>query len=613
VRAQAQPPWLPTDPDPPGRAAVVEHLVELLGAPQAAVSLVAAPGSGGTTVAGAVAARAARRLPVCAARLAGCSDLPQIFHAIGYAIAAPFPRDQAAVCEALAAAGPVLLILDDADVPGTEAAVERLAAVAPDARFLAVGRSPAFPEKAVRLPPLLESGATDLDPAALPDPADLAAGNLVLRQLAEERPIDPADPWSCLDALPETADLLAALPAGIPGLPPRAIPQALLLPGSPDRCALRRCVVEALLARRQRDPADLAMALLPRCGHLLRVAEEPARAQVSDPADLAAITFLVRHHPDRAEATRARAAWSRFLVVAGQASAAHVWQSAAEHTSPGGRLESILAWAEGDALLSEGELDAALVAYEFAVAQLRRRGEARLLASVHLRCADLLQGRALYAAAEEHAQAAEELYASLPEPLGQRLSQRSLAALRLAQGRADDAAAALDPRPPDPGREGGIQPCSVLLTRAALALQRGDLAEAEARLGQARGANPTHPHLRGLLERLAGEIDLRQRRPDAAQVHLDRAVGWFEQAGDRAALGRALRLLGDVAALAGRPVLADERYLRATREQVRAGDMQGLARTLEHRALLDRDQGSSAVADELLELRAQVLGLSPPG
>lgn len=605
----AQHPWLPLDPDPAGRIAVVEHVCKLLEQPQAMVSLVAGPGVGATTVLGAVAERSAPRMAICAARLAGCSDLPGIFHTIGFALAAPFPRDQASVCETLAAAGPILLILDDADVPGAEAAVERLAAVAPEARFLAAGRTPVFTERVVQLPPLLGTDASEIDPG-LPASAP-AAGNLVLRQFAPPSSGGGTDRWAFLDELPESVDLLAAFPAGIPGLPPRSVPSGLLLPSSPDRCVLRHCVAEELTLRRPREPADLAMALLPRAGHLLRVAEQPSRAVPIDPADLAVVAFLAQHHPDRAEASRARAAWSRHLVASGQASAARVWQSAAEHTSPGGRWESLLAWAEGDALLADGEVDAALVAYEFAVAQLRRQGDARLLASVHLRCADLLQGRGLLGPAEEHAQAAAELYAQLEEPLGQHQSQRTMAALRLAQGRVEEAEALL--LPPGAQREPGQQPGSTLLTAAALALHRGEVAEAGERLAEVRDTIPSHPLLRGLLERLEGELALRRDQPERAGPHLERAVTWFSQAGDRAALGHALRLLGDTSALAGDPARADERYQRATLEQVRAGDMRGLARTLEHRVMLEREQGSPEVAAELEEIRVQVAGLCGRG
>jgi tetratricopeptide (TPR) repeat protein len=602
VRIHAQPPWLPLDPDPAGRAAVVEHICKLLEQPQAMVSLLASPGVGATAVLGAVAQRCTPRLAVCAARLAGCADLPGIFHAIGFALAAPFPRDQASVCEALAAAGPILLILDDADVPGAESAVERLAAVAPEARFLAAGRAPVFSERVVQLPPLLGTDASELDPA-LPATAGraAAAGNLVLRQVG--RVVGTEDPWAFLDDLPESADLLAAFPAGIPGLPPRALPPALLLPTSPDRCALRRCVAEALRVRRPREPADLALALVPRVGHLLRVAEEPSRATPIDPADLAVVAFVAQHHPDPAEATRARAAWSRHLVASGQASAARVWQSAADRT----RGDCLLAWAEGDALLADGEIDGAMVAWEFAVAQLRRQGDARLLAAVHLRCADLLLGRGALDPAEEHAQAAAEWYVRLEEPLGLAQARRTQAAVRLAQGRAGDAVELLGG--PAEGWAPGQQPASGVLTAAAVALHSGDLPGAGEHLAEARQAGPVHPLLRGLLERLEGELALRHDQPDRAGPHLERAVSWFSQGSDRAALGRALRLLGDAAALAGDPAGADERYQRATREQVRAGDMRGLTRTLEHRVLLEREQGSPEVAAELEELMSQVEAL----
>ncbi len=613
MRAYTTPPWLPLDPDPPGRAAVVEHICVMLASPWAMVSLVAEPGVGATTVTGAVATRMARRLPVCAVRLAGLETLPELFHAIGRALGSPFPRDQAAVCEALREAGPTLLVLDDADREGTATVVDRLAAVAPEARFLAVGREAVLEDKAVRLPPLLDTEDSQLDPA-LPasDAAKLASGNLVLRHLDPsigER--ESEDPWSFLDSLPDSAGLLAAFPAGIPGRPPRGIPPSLLLPSGPARCTLRRCVAEALMQRRQPSPQDLAMALLTRCGQLLRVAEEPAGATPPAPADLVVVRFLAEHHPDPGEAARASAAWSRFLVAAGQASAARVWQSADGGTPRGSRFEALLAWAEGDACLSDGDLDAAQVAYEFAATQLRRDGDARLLASLHLRCADLLLGRQEGEGAREHAQAAMDLFTGLEDPLGQALCLRAQAAVALTEGQPDDAAGLLERAEFTAGTRAsdGPLPASIHLVRAALELHRGRPPRASQHLEKAREALDPHPQQRGVLDRLRAEVALRQDDSGEAERRLEQAAASFGEAGDRTALGIALRLLGDVAALSGRHHLADERYQRATREQVRAGDMAGLARTMEHRAALEREAGSEAAAEELDQLRRELLSL----
>ncbi len=618
MRAYSPPPWLPMDPDPPGRAAVVEHICVLLAEPWAMVSLVAEPGSGATTVTGAVATRMTRRLPVCAVRLAGFTTLPQLFHAVGHALGSPFPRDQAAVCEALREAGPTLLVLDDADQEGTATVVERLAAVAPEARFMAVGRTAVLDERVVRVPPLLDTEGSQLDPALpLSDAARLASANLVLRHLdpSLRGDIDAEDPWAFLDALPDSVDLLAAFPAGIPGGRPQDIPLALMLPSGPSRCVLRRCVAEALVERRGRSEHDLAMALLTRCGKLLRVAEQPSRAIPPLPADLVAVRFLAEHHPDPGEAARASAAWSRFLVVAGQASAARVWQNADTRIPRGSRFEALIAWAEGDATLADGDIDAAHVAYEFAATQLRRDGDARLLAGLHLRCADLLLARGVLGAAKEHAQAASELFDGLNDPLGLALCRRALAGASMATGDTTEAGALLDQARLSLGAPGGDPPlpCSLYLAYGALELLRGEPDQAGAWLRRAREAVDTNPQLRGVLDRLRAEVAVRRDDLDEAERRLDQAAASFGETGDRTALGVAMRLLGDVAALAGRPRQANEHYQRATREQVRAGDMTGLARTMEHRAALERELGSDAVADELDQLRRELLSLPPPG
>jgi tetratricopeptide (TPR) repeat protein len=613
MRTYTTPPWLPVEPDPPGRTALVEHTCALLSAPQAMVSLVGDPGTGVTTVAGAVAARMSRRLPVCSLRLAGLDSLPRLFHAIGHALGAPFPRDQAAVCDALREAGPTLLVLDDADQAEIEIVVERLAAVALEARFLAAGREPVFPERIVRLPPLLGTEGDWLDPSLAsesgPGPT---AGNLVLRELCD----DPhaADPWSMLDDLPDGADLLAAFPAGVPGQRPKGLPQALLLPSPAGQVIMRRCVAERLAERRQPGEHDLSLALLPRCGHLLRIAEQPALATPPHAADLVVLEFLAHHHPDPGEAARASAAWSRFVVAAGQASAARVWRQADARIPRGGRFEALLAWAEGDALLADGLVDEALVAFEFAARQLRRGGDVRQLAALHLRCAEQLQARSANEAAEEHAQSAAELYQAQGDLFGQAMVLRSLASVSIQGRRPDPARAQLDQAEALAERAGlDPLPAPLTITRMALALLEGDETLAEELLRRARVAPGADLLQRGCLERLHGELCMRRGEQDEAQHHLEQAAECFGRAGARAAVGITLRLLGDCAALGGQPRRSEEYYLRATREQVRAGALAGLTRTLEHRAALEREHGGAEVAERLDTLREELHKLLESG
>jgi tetratricopeptide (TPR) repeat protein len=613
MRTYTTPPWLPVEPDPPGRTAVAEHTCALLSAPQAMVSLVGAPGTGTTTVAGAVAARMSRRLPVCSLRLAGLAGLPRLFHAIGHALGAPFPRDQAAVCDALREAGPTLLVLDDADQDELEIVIERLAAVALEARFLAAGREPVFPERVVRLSPLLGSAGSQLDPSlaseAGPGPA---AGNLLLERLLDDPSV--ADPWALLDDLPDGADLLAAFPAGVPGGRPKGLPQALLLPSPSGHVIMRRCVAEALTERRERSEHDLALALLPRCGQLLRVAEQPALATPPHPADLVVLEFLARHHPDPGEAARAWAAWSRFIVAAGQGSAARVWRQADARIPRGGRFEALLAWAEGDALLADGSIDEALVAFEFAASQLRRVGDVRQLAAVHLRCADLLQARAAPVAAEEHALAAAELYENQGDLVGQAMVLRSRASAHIAAGRHRAAVELLDQAEGLVERAGVSPiPAPLIITRLAAALLAGELEDAEELLRQARVHPGSDLLQRGTLERLHGELSMRMGEQEEARHHLEQALEWFGRAGARAAAGATQRLLGDCAALDGKPRQSEEYYQRATREQVRAGALVGLARTLEHRAALEREHGGTEVADRLDVLREELYTLLESG
>ena len=75
----------------------------------------------------------------------------------------------------------------------------------------------------------------------------------------------------------------------------------------------------------------------------------------------------------------------------GKASTARVWQDPIRPVADGGRAEALLAWAEGDALLADGEVRAAQVAYEFAATQLRKELDSSLLATLYRRCAEKLE------------------------------------------------------------------------------------------------------------------------------------------------------------------------------------------------------------------------------
>ena len=614
MEAFQPPPWLPIDPEPPGRTALVVSLCTVLSKPGALVSLVAGPGTGATTAAGAVATRMARRLPVCVARLAGGADVAHIFHTIGHALGSPFPRDQSAVCEALSEAGPILLVLDDADAPGTETVVERLSAVAPEARFLAVGRRAVLMEHVVSMPALDDgqalARARDIDAGAEPPPA-----NLVLARLRRGCGPSGEDPWGFLVELPPAADLLAAFMGGVPGAAPVGVPGDLLLFQSAGRVAMRRSVAEALRARRPRSDAELAEDLHPRCAALLRVAEEPSLIGKPDPRDMPLLRHLAAHHPDTDVASRAAAAWSRFQVAAGHTSTARVWRSRERSDFDSGLPAARLAWAEGDALLSDGEQGEALVAYEIAATQLRRERATALLGGLHRRCADRLLGREELAAAEEHLEEALAITRSLGDSLGLALSLRSLACLRIAQGVEQEAEQELDRACEllTPLEHQGVLPSSLRLARAELALVQGRPDAAEVELQQALLNGSPQPLEQADHARLLADLALRRGQLEVAEQQVERALSFYGQAGERACLAAAHRLLGDVAALRGQPLLADARYQRATREHVRAADMRGLARTLAHRATLERELGDGQVADDLDRLLRAVESLLGPG
>ncbi len=585
----------------------MEELCSVLETPGVVVSLEGAPGSGVSTVLGAVATRMGESMPVRVLRLAGSLDTLHFFHMVGWTIGAPFPGDQSSVGETLAELGEVLLLLDDADRPDTASVVERLSAVAPRARFLAAGRWAPVPGPNFQLSPLPDNVIAVICPNCAPS---LLQGNPLLALLVQECRAPPSNPWAILQNIPRQVDILAACPAGVPGSAPPGLPPQLLLSTDAHFTVLRRAVAESLANLRTPSPRAIARSLHSRCTSILSLGTGASLDSVPDPRVLPVLDHIGTHHPDPWEAARATAALARIRIAAGQAAAARVWRQAAENrpSDGSGREQALLAWAEGDALLADGETREALVAWEIAATQLRRARAAPVLASLHRRCGDLLTGRGLLQTALERYREAADLHRKLGDTLGLASALRGEAEVLLSQHNGVEAerllilASAILDAMED---QGPVMAC-VLLARARLEMERGELDKAETFLDEAAATVHNLPLLRANFLLMQAVLQLRRGNPQSARPHLLKAAEIFSRMGQRDSAAYAVRLLGDTAALMGDPDLANSFYERATREQVRAGDLLGLGRTLSHRRVLEQEMGDPETAILLRRLADEV-------
>lgn len=584
------------------------QLCEVLRPPGGIATLESGPGMGATTVAGAVASRLSTEFYVFATRLAGAIDAPHAVHMLGRRTGTPIPGDLAAVGESLAEHSPGLVLLDDADHPDLPALLERLNGLSPETRFLLVRRPPTpalghppSPGHVFSLPALPTRAMEEIAPAT-PDPA-VWGGSPQLAVLCKVFDVLPTDLGALLDRLPAVVLVAACYPGGIPVPRPAGLPQALLLPSDAEHLVLRRAVADILLGRRPIRPSDAAATLAPSCEGLLELAEGGEVLQAPDPRDMAVLHRLAVDHADPVVRARAAASLARCRIAAGQATLGRVWFHAPEGrpdvASP--LVQALLAWAEGDALLADGEVREARVSWEAAATQLRKARAPDLLARLHRRAGSGLLARRHITAARDHFKEGLVLARQVTDPTAEGTCLAGLAETSLADGQPGPAMEHLSKGATSAGAgPDGAPPFPFALANAVEAMQAHRWDDARRHLDDARRRRPASLIGNACLAHREGDLALRTL--DAARA-LDRyreAARGFASLGERVLLAAALRGQAAAAAIDGDPSQSLALFDRAIRECTRAGDLRGLSRTLRQRARLEAFLGETAFQEEII-------------
>jgi tetratricopeptide (TPR) repeat protein len=594
------PAWLPLRPDLPGRAPeIAEGRARL--EREGSLTISGAPGIGKTSLAGAIVAIQGRTL--VAVSLLGCEDAADAVRALGEAVGIRPVGDEGALYDAMRAFGPVDLVVDDI---GNEAVLEplqRAAATAADARLVLVSEAPL--PGALVLGGLPDALLAPFAPDA--DPADFG-GNPLLARLSGALSAPVAEALARLGAI---ADLLAAFPVGFVGGSGGlggSLPAVATVPDA-DRVVLRRGIAAHLTPLADANAAAMA---LPAVENLLALARGAHLPMLPDPRDLLLLRRLAHLVPSRADACRCLAAAARLAAAAGQVQVARAL--VADPLREGGAPADVatLLWADGDALLAAGEVEDALGRYADASALFRRARDPQRAATLHRRVADRLAARGQLPQAESHYRQARQLYRMEDDAIGLAATLRGAADLAVGAGEWVTAGTLHEQVAATVDRAGGaaLERANLRLGEATLAIARGEYSRAE-RLLHALGvlAND-QPLLRANVARRRADLLLRRGDHEGAAAAARQAGTLYATLGEAPANAACARLLGDIAAAAGRLEEARGTYRQALRLQVRIQDLRGLLRTLEHAAVVEEALGRLDEARKLREQRAAVMAVA---
>ena len=589
---------------------MLEQALKALSAPSAQLALVADAGVGGTTLLGAIAQRLFGKRRTVVARLAGCPDSSSVLHTIGAALGSPMPGDHAAVGAAIAALGPVCVLLDDADVPGVGAVVDQLAAIAPQASFVALGRSAPIDAQSLRIDPLPRKLISEIFPEA--DQSQVK-GRPLLGFLTQQG-APSRDVWSILDLLTTESRAIANFPAGLPGPPPPGLANYLCLPSATARVILRRSVADAIAERAPLTISESCAQITSRCAGLFGIGEGRTISSAPNPADLHMLRTAAENHPEKVLGARAAAAYIRLKAAVGQGATARSWLARMQSDrfdTPETRAR--VSWAEADTLLEVGEIRPALVAFEIARSNLRRAKRPDLLAHLSRRTGDRMVSRGEYEAASAPYREARQLFHHLQdqEGLANAISGTAAAAIGLgetvaAEALLDQASQLYDQHEVVPG---GADRATLYCGKAALFLSRRELASAKEVLEQAAHTTVPGSLNAANVARRASELACQEQRYADAVTLVEEALRTYARTGQRAAVACSLRLRGDIAAAQGQLARACRMYRRAVHAHVRAGDLRGLIRVLRHHEALERASGDARLARYLSDLRLEVEAL----
>jgi tetratricopeptide (TPR) repeat protein len=597
------PPWCAPPPDPIERPALLDAAVAA--ALDGPVTLTGAGGVGTTSFAGMVVDALARRGAVgrvAAVAVDATTERPDVVLALGIALRATLPGDEASLIDALRRGPPLAVLLDDADLAPD--AVRHVVGLTPSVIWVATGRGPVI-GTTLDVPPFSAEALAPLCPPGRRPEA--YHGRPLLPALAPG--LDPESDWSAslIDAWPALR-LLADLPMGrgpADGpLPPaavrdvrgrprprRAFREAIGLSPTPSPSSLLR-VVEQDADRLHRLACDLAVDAAIEDLRLLRTAAHV----IEDPRVAAlAAAAAARMHIRYFQASEA------LDLVRGRLRAGGV----------GPMARGLLRWLEGDALLTQGSTDLAEEAHTAAEAALRVEGGAGARIALARRCADEWAARGSPERARAWLAIAREALGQHPDAKGLsdilriRANLAAQAGELVGAGSLYDEALATLAGHPDADRERAF----IRVGQAAIAMARGQWEDARQAVARAADETRGHPLAEAAVAWRRTELAARRGALDDAYEALANAVEAFRAAGALRGLLACARMEGDLAALAGDHLAAVAAWRHGVTLAVRTRSLPAMHRLLQRLHALEREGAAGPHVDELAANLADVAAL----
>lgn len=520
---------------------------------------------------------------VVAVRLNGCQDGPDVIRAIGFALHLPRPGHTQALGAELASRHDLLLVLEGAEAPEALQVVNVLTGLAPHVRVILGG---------------------DVEDSSIPR---LEEAGAALRLPSPPRPEDHPE-------LTPTLQALAWMPSGTSRMGLPSFPDWASLPMGPQVACLLPEIRAHVLAGDPPDARTAAKRLLPCAEPLLSLATGGSLHRLPTHQDLLLCRFLAKHLDWSADSCAMAASAARLVAATGQLQTGRsILQEARErHGDADDRARALLCWAEGDLLLAGGMYGESIEPHEDALEGLTQEPALRLILLRRLADSLAVQGRT--EAANGRYRAARSLARSEVDNLSLGAILRGTADLAVASAEVlgadalyDQAKTLLDSHPRARGEQANLA-----LGRASLALSRGQFAQAESSLLEAKTHANTSPLLVASLQQREGELNLRRGALPAAERLLLQAASTLLQTGQPAAAARTLRTLGDVAAIGGHYLAASDLYVRSIADSARSGDLASALRTLGHLVALERLGSDTDRVRSLEKMQEDLLHFAGP-
>jgi len=477
--------------------------------------------------------------------LGPCRTVSDAVFVIGHELNCEVPGRSTCVAEALAALGPMHLVID--------------------ARF-------ASAELAV----------------ALHGTVSLLASQLTW-WVAVHRPVDLPNHIACPETAPEVGDARVVnldVAAWLPGSPRSAttVPEAFRLPDT-ERVLLRADLAERIRIESLRSPAALADGLIHTHAELFTLATGTPQGRVT-PMDLFGLRFIAEAATDANVACLAAAAAARVRLQIGQFTEAleriDQAMSRTQYADPVHR--ALLMWAEALVQQTIGDESTSVARFEDALVIVHNARDLALLATLHRQWAESLAERGLSQKASQHFRMARGLYRQQGNGEGLCAALRGAADLAVVAKEVISAEALYDQAEMTTTTD--IEQANRLLGQASLAITQREWERARLLLKRTARIGIDHPLVLGSLHRRLADVALRSQDCVNAREEAELARGFYERAGRPTAVARCLRLMGDAEALQGHVQDAIKLYRRAAHVHIRTGDWVGMHRTIAHARVL---------------------------